>query len=270
MAELRQFLSDLPPRSAEIGLSAFGAGLLLPPAIITKNKTAATRNRGCLVVYAAAVSGRGLFPEDEIDGQNQAEESGEVVPAQGVGFHEDQCEEREYGKRYHLLYHFKFPDGERAAELRGADTVGGDLKAVFEQGDAPAQQDDRQYAEAFELRFECDMSVPCERHEGVRYDEQNDGGDSFEHICVRVKNPANVSKISVRYPLRGNICVGRPNPESGKTRRVVIPLIRMIRGRGAGQKIPTVLGLAIVLSRSGNCGGLLRGRALISAMFRGR
>lgn len=40
--------------------------------------------------------------------------------------------------------------------------------------------------------------------------------------------------------------------------------IRMIRRRGAGQKIPTVL-------RSvGNCGGLLRGRALISAMFRGR
>ena len=221
MAELRQFLSDLPPRSAEVGLSALRRRAFFPPAIVSKNRTAAISGRGCLVCMRG-VSGRGLFPEDEIDGQNQAEKSGEVVPAQGVGFHEDQCEECEYGKRYDLLYHFKFPDGERAAELRGADAVGGDLKAVFEQGDAPAQQDDRQHAEAFEFRFECDMSVPCERHEGVRYDEQNDGGDSFEHICARVKNPANESKISVRYPLRGNICVGRPNPESGRSRGKVM------------------------------------------------
>ena len=58
MAELREFLSDLPPRSAEIGLSAFGAGLLLPPAIITKNKTAAISGRGCLVCM------RRLFPDE--------------------------------------------------------------------------------------------------------------------------------------------------------------------------------------------------------------
>lgn len=239
MAELRQFLSDLPPRSAEVGLSAFGAGLFFR--LQSSRKIGQPRFRVAAVLCVCeAVSGRGLFPEDEIDGQNQAEKSGEVVPAQGVGFHEDQCEEREYGKRYDLLYHFKFPDGERAAELRGADAVGGDLKAVFEQGDAPAQQDDRQHAEAFELRFECDMSVPCERHEGVRYDEQNDGGDSFEHICVRVKNPANVSKISVRYPLRGNICDGRPNPESGRSRGKVM-LRRLQRGR-EGQDAGRFLG----------------------------
>ena len=239
VAELRQFLSDLSPRSAEVGLSAFGVGLFFR--LQSSRKIGQPRFRVAAVLCVCeAVTGRGLFPEDEIDGQNQAEESGEVVPAQGVGFHEDQCKEREYGKRYDLLYHFKFPDGERAAELRGADAVGGDLKAVFEQGDAPAQQDDRQHAEAFEFRFECDMPVPCERHEGVRYDEQNDGGDSFEHICVRVKNPANVSKISVRYPLRGNICVGRPNPESGRSRGKVM-LRRLQRGR-EGQEAGRFLG----------------------------
>ena len=134
----------------------------------------------CRVLPHARLRAR-LFPEDEVDRQYQAEETCEVVPAQGVGFHEDQCEEREYGKRYDLLYHFKFPDGERASELRGADAVGGDLEAVFEQGDAPAEQYDSQHAEAFELGFECDVAVPGERHEGVRYDEQGDGGDSFEH-----------------------------------------------------------------------------------------
>ena len=40
----------------------------------------------------------------------------------------------------------------------------------------------KQYSNrAIELGFECDVAVPGERHEGVRYDEQGDGGDSFEH-----------------------------------------------------------------------------------------
>lgn len=37
----------------------------------------------------------GLFPENEVDGQYQAEEACEVVPAQGVRFHENQREKRE-------------------------------------------------------------------------------------------------------------------------------------------------------------------------------
>ena len=49
VAELRQFLSDLPPRSAEVGLSALRCRAFLPPAIVTKNRTAAISGRGCLV-----------------------------------------------------------------------------------------------------------------------------------------------------------------------------------------------------------------------------
>lgn len=110
-----------------------------------------------------------------------------MVPAQGVRLHENQCEQREDRERDHLLDDFQFPDRERPAELRRPDAVGRNLEAVFEQGDAPAEQYDGQYAEAFELGFECDVAVPGERHESVRQDEQGDGGDSFEHMPYGIK-----------------------------------------------------------------------------------
>ena len=91
-----------------------------------------------------------LFPEDEVDRQYQAEETCEVVPAQGVGFHKDQREDGEDRERYDLLNHLQFPDRERTSEFGAADAVGGDLEAVFEQRDAPAQQNDGRQPEAFE------------------------------------------------------------------------------------------------------------------------
>ena len=42
------------------------------------------------------------------------------------------------------------PDRERTSEFGAADAVGGDLEAVFEQRDAPAQQNDGRQPEAFE------------------------------------------------------------------------------------------------------------------------
>lgn len=47
-----------------------------------------------------------LFPEDEVDRQYQAEETCEVVPAQGVRLHENQREQREDRERDHLLDDF--------------------------------------------------------------------------------------------------------------------------------------------------------------------
>lgn len=119
--------------------------------------------------------GRLLFAEDEVDGQNQAEESGEVVPAQRIRAHEDQREDGEDRERDDLLDHLELPDREGTAEFGAADAVGRDLKAIFKQGDAPAQQHDGHEAEALEPRFEGDMPVPGQRHESVGDDEQNDG-----------------------------------------------------------------------------------------------
>ena len=90
-----------------------------------------------------------------------------MVPAQRVGFHEDQREDGEHRERHDLLNDFQLPDRERTAEFGASDAVGRDLKAVFEQRDSPAQQDDGEYPESFEFGFEGDMPVPCQRHEGV-------------------------------------------------------------------------------------------------------
>ena len=93
----------------------------------------------CRVLPHARLRAR-LFPEDEVDRQYQAEETCEVVPAQGVRLHENQREQREDRERDYLLDDFQLPDRERPAELRRPDAVGRNLEAVFEQGDAPAQQ----------------------------------------------------------------------------------------------------------------------------------
>ncbi len=117
-----------------------------------------------------------------------------MVPAQGVGFHEDQREDGEDRERYDLLNHLEFPDRERTSEFGAADAVGGDLEAVFEQRDAPAQQNDGRQPEAFEPRFEGDMPVPRQRHKGVGDDEQQNGGETPEHR-IQIFKPRKSSKL---------------------------------------------------------------------------
>lgn len=134
----------------------------------------------CRVLPHARLRAR-LFPEDEVDRQYQAEETCEVVPAQGVRLHENQREQREDRERDHFLDDFQLPDRERPAELRRPDAVGRNLEAVFEQGDAPAEEHDDHQSEAFEFGFEGDMPVPGQRHEGVGDDEQQYGGETTEH-----------------------------------------------------------------------------------------
>lgn len=180
MAELRQFLSDLPPRSAEVGLSTFGAGLFFR--LQSSRKIGQPRFRVAAVLCVCeAVSGRGLFPEDEIDGQNQADETRQVVPPQGVRFHEDDGEDREDQQGDDLLDHFELPDREGASQLGAADAVGRDLETVFEQGDPPAEQDDGQHPEALYFGFESDMPVPSQCHKGIGKDQQGDGGEGTAH-----------------------------------------------------------------------------------------
>ena len=104
-----------------------------------------------------------------------------MVPAQGVGFHKDQREDGEDRERYDLLNHLQFPDRERTSEFGAADAVGGDLEAVFEQRDAPAEQDDGQHPEALYFGFESDMPVPSQCHKGIGKDQQGDGGEGTAH-----------------------------------------------------------------------------------------
>lgn len=119
-----------------------------------------------------------LFPENEVHGENQAGEAGEVVPPERIGLHEEEREEREDRERDDFLDDLELPDGERPAELGRTDAVGRNLETILEQGDAPAQQNDGRQPEPFEPRLERDVPVPGQRHESVGDDEQHDGGDS--------------------------------------------------------------------------------------------
>lgn len=104
-----------------------------------------------------------------------------MVPAQGVGLHENQGEEREDRKRHHFLNDLQFPYRERTAELCAAEAVCRNLEAVFEQGDAPTQQYDGREPKTFQPRFECNMPVPGERHECIRDNQQPDRENPSPH-----------------------------------------------------------------------------------------
>ncbi len=56
--------------------------------------------------------------KNEVDGQDHAEESGEVVPAQGVGLHEDEREDREDREGDNLLDDLQLPDREGTFRIR--------------------------------------------------------------------------------------------------------------------------------------------------------
>ena len=72
---------------------------------------------------------------------------------------------------------------EKGAVAVKADAVGGHLEGVFKECDRPGKEHHRPNGpERDDLcGLKLEVQVPGERHEGVRYDEQGDGGDSFEH-----------------------------------------------------------------------------------------
>ena len=153
-----------------------------------------------------------LRPEDKVNGHDKAEESRHVIPVQGLLFPEEQHERGEYDKRDDLLDHLQLPQRERPAVFDAADAVGRNLKTVFEQGYTPAQQNDQSQRNPFEFRLEDDVPVPCQRHEGIGTDEQQNGKESSRHEpCVIFSRPKSSKKydslflvMNYSLPLRGN------------------------------------------------------------------
>ena len=104
--------------------------------------------------------------ENEEDREREADGSGAVIPFELFAEISD-GKSRKHGKRNDFLDDFELG----RAELVRSDTVGGNLKTVFEKGDAPTGEDDlpQRCAAVFE------MAVPGEGHEDVGNGEQNDG-----------------------------------------------------------------------------------------------
>ena len=114
-------------------------------------------------------NGSSLLLEDEVDGEDQADESRQMVPAQRFVSEDQQGEDREDGQRNHLLDHLQLEEREGASVVDEADAVGRHLAAVFEEGDAPAHQNDNEERQriAGSHLVEFQVAVPGDGHEGV-------------------------------------------------------------------------------------------------------
>ena len=84
---------------------------------------------------------KGLFEEYEEDGEDEAGEGGEVVPLECLSFEEHGDYHTEHCETDNLLNDFELHKGEWASVDVGANSVCRDLKAVFEEGYSPGEQD---------------------------------------------------------------------------------------------------------------------------------
>ena len=84
---------------------------------------------------------KGLFEEYEEDGEDEAGEGGEVVPLECLSFEEHGDYHTEHCETDNLLNDFELHKGEWASIDVGANSVCRDLKAVFEEGYSPGEQD---------------------------------------------------------------------------------------------------------------------------------
>ena len=114
--------------------------------------------------------------EEEEDGQDDAAETREIVPAQLL-LQVKHGKDGEDAEGDYFLNGLEL----RGGELIGADAVGRDLEAVFEKGDAPAGDDD--FPERLAAVFE--VAVPGKGHEDVGNRQQDYGSHGFAGLLLR-------------------------------------------------------------------------------------
>ena len=107
-------------------------------------------------------------PERERDGGQNAHERGDVIPPDFFA----EVKNRKHAKdreRDDFLNDLQLRDGIN----RIAPAIGGNHENVFKESDAPTREDDQPQRQTFESRVQ--IAIPCERHENIRADQQNDG-----------------------------------------------------------------------------------------------
>ena len=117
-----------------------------------------------------------LFHKHEIDGGDETDECGEVIPVQALSLEEDVGDDGEDDERHALLNHLELNQVEGTAIIDESNSVGRYLTAVFEEGDGPTECDDSDEGPvaAYARLLQFQMSVPCQRHEDVaQYEEQD-------------------------------------------------------------------------------------------------
>lgn len=115
-----------------------------------------------------------LFHEDEVYGEDEANECREMIPVKRFPVEKHYGKQREYDKRDRFLYHFQLHQRESPAVAYESHTVGGHLAGVFGKRDNPRDEyhhiERRIGGDYFHL-LELEMSVPGESHENIGYYE---------------------------------------------------------------------------------------------------
>ena len=97
-----------------------------------------------------------------------------MVPVQRLGLEAESQNKREYDERYALLDNLELDQVEGAAVDIGPKSVGGNHKAVLKQSQTPRchyNQCKRPVGADLHL-LKLKVSVPCESHENVGYNQK--------------------------------------------------------------------------------------------------
>ena len=123
------------------------------------------------------------FHEDEVHGQDEADERRQMVPVQRLALEEQSGEDGEDDERDDFLDDFELHQREGASVAGKADAVGRNLAGILKESDAPREKDDgKQGPMGGNLHLlQLQVPVPGKSHEDVGDDEQENGVESF-HI----------------------------------------------------------------------------------------
>lgn len=106
-----------------------------------------------------------------------------MVPAEGETVEEEHGHQGEDYQGDALLHHLELNQRVGPSIALESDAVGRDLKAVFSQGNAPREEDDKPQGPvaAHPGALQLEMAVPGQCHKHIRNDEQQYSGNPSRH-----------------------------------------------------------------------------------------
>jgi len=109
-----------------------------------------------------------------------------MVPLNGLSFEEESNDNREDGKRQHLLDYFQLHQVEGTAVAHKTNSVGRYGETVLKKGNAPGKEDDKDERPARgNLHFlQLEMAVPGECHENIRKNQHDYGPETLHSLLV--------------------------------------------------------------------------------------
>lgn len=100
-----------------------------------------------------------------------------MIPVQAFATKCNNGEKRKYHKGNHFLHHLELHQRVGTAVALKTNSVGGYLKTIFEEGQAPRDEDndvERGVALKYTHVLKFQVAVPSEDHKDIAHDEQCD------------------------------------------------------------------------------------------------